>query len=116
MGQSINHRIKGETALPVQTLALLGKIGVTRAAKEIGTSTTTLHKARKNNVVSKVVEIAAGNVLEHLGDVTAPAIRIATARAQRPRQEALFLISVSPDKAPVVEAFAKALHAELVAA
>lgn len=116
MGKSMNHRIKGETALPVAVLSVVGKLGVTRASKEIGTSTTTLHKARKNNVVSKVVEIAAAHVLEHLGDVTAAPIRIAANRNERPRKEAMFLISVAVDKAPIVEQMAKALGAELVAA
>lgn len=116
MGMQINHRIKGETALPTATLALVGKIGVTRASKEIGTSTTTLHKARKAGVVSKVVEVAAAHALEHLGDVTAAPLRIAARREQRPRQDAMFLLSVSADKAPLVEQFAKALHAELVSA
>lgn len=116
MGKSISHRIKGETAQPVSVLAVVSKLGVTRASKEIGTSTTTLHKARKNNVVSRVVEIAASHVLEHLGDVAAAPLRIATHRNERGRKEALFLIAVSQDKAPIVEQMAKALGAELVAA
>lgn len=120
MGQAmnLNHRIKGETALPVHTLALLGKVGVTRAAKEIGTSTTTLHKARKTNVVSKVVEVAAGNVLEHLGDVATHIAEHRTLPKVKPtgRPDAMFLLSVSADKAPLVEQFAKALRAEIIAA
>jgi hypothetical protein len=66
-------RVKGETANPVNVLHLMEKIGVTKAAKEVGTSTTTLHKARQNGIVSKTVEVAAGAVLEHLGDVSTSA-------------------------------------------
>lgn len=73
------QRIKGETATPTNVLNLMDKIGVTKAAKEIGTSTTTLHKARQNGIVSKTVEVAAKAVLEHLGDAaTLPAPRAIT--------------------------------------
>jgi hypothetical protein len=65
---AVSPRSKGETVIPIATLALVQKIGVTRASKEIGVSTTTLHKARKGNIVSKVVEIAAESALAHLGD------------------------------------------------
>lgn len=68
-------RVKGETAEPVNVLNLMEKIGVTKAAKETGTSTTTLHKARQNGIVSKTIEVAARSVLDHLGDsgtLTAP--------------------------------------------
>jgi hypothetical protein len=70
------QRIKGETAQPVNVLKLIDKVGVTKAAKDIGTSTTTLHKARENGLVSKPIEVAAGAILGHLGDVaTSPAPR-----------------------------------------
>lgn len=74
------QRVKGETATPVNVLGLMEKIGVTKAAKEIGTSTTTLHKARQNGIVSKTVEVAARAVMEHLGDAST----IAAARPVAP--------------------------------
>lgn len=113
-------RSKGETVVPSATLALVQKVGVTRASKEIGVSTTTLHKARKGGIVSKVVEIAAARALEHLGDhpgATPPAARLASIPAPPPQGDTiLFLLEVSPDKAAMVEKFAQHLGAKLMAA
>lgn len=114
-------RSKGETVTPVATLALVQKIGVTRASKEIGVSTTTLHKARKSNVVSKVVEIAAESALTHLGDhpgkrsvaqgpVAADAIISANGRT------ALIVMEVPTDKVEMVQKFSIHLGAKLIAA
>lgn len=114
-------RSKGETVVPNATLALVQKIGVTRASKEIGVSTTTLHKARKGNVVSKVVEIAAERALEHLGDhpgkrsvVTGP---IAPAAITSPDgRTALIVMEVPADKVDMVQKFSLHLGAKLIAA
>lgn len=113
-------RIKGETTSPINTLALVAKIGVTRASKEIGVSTTTLHKARTGNVVSKVVEIAAQHALQHLGDTPAAA-RLAQAPMPNPiisasGDTALIVMEVPVDKAPMVQKFAEHLGAKLIAA
>lgn len=117
MANIINHRVKGETALPTSTLALVQKIGVTRAAKETGTSTTTLHKARKAGVISKVVELAAAHALEHLGDVRAKPQLSSRSKPDLKREAtSLFLLEVTSDKAGIVEKMAEALGAELVAA
>jgi hypothetical protein len=40
--------------------------GPTKASKDLGVSTTLLHKARKSGVVTKSVEIAARAILERL--------------------------------------------------
>jgi hypothetical protein len=115
-------RIKGETTTPTNTLALVQKIGVTRASKELGVSTTTLHKARKSNVVSKVVEIAATFALEHLGDTPRSAsLALPPSMPMAPVMSAdgtttLFLLEVSADKAAMVQKFAQHLGAKLMAA
>lgn len=61
------QRVKGEITTPNAVLALMDKIGPTKAAKEIGTSTTTLYKARKSSKVSRVFEVAAQGILAHNG-------------------------------------------------
>lgn len=110
-------RIKGETTAPLNTLALVQKLGVTRASKELGVSTTTLHKARKGNIVSKVVEIAATHALEHLGKVPAAAalahVPPAPAVTSFDGTTTLFLLEVPAAKAPMVERFAQHLGAKL---
>lgn len=114
-------RSKGETVIPTATLALVQKIGVTRASKEIGVSTTTLHKARKGNIVSKVVEIAAESALAHLGDhpgkrsvATGP---IAPAAIASPDgRTALIVMEVPTDKVDMVQKFSIHLGAKLIAA
>lgn len=119
----IPARIKGETTSPVNTLALVAKIGVTRASKELGVSTTTLHKARKGNVVSKVVEIAATFAMEHLGDTPraaslakVPAPPFPPAIISAAGDTALIVMEVPVDKAPMVQKFAEHLGAKLIAA
>jgi hypothetical protein len=114
------HRIKGETVQPTNTLLLIERIGVTRAHRELGVSTTTLHKARKSGVVSRVVEIAATAALQHLGAparASAPQPFQHSAPADRFTQgdRAVFLISVPREKANMVEQFARMLDAEIVA-
>lgn len=115
-------RIKGETTVPTNTLNLVQKIGVTRASKELGVSTTTLHKARKGNVVSKVVEIAATHALEHLGDTPrAASLARVPEMPNSPIISAdgatvLFLLEVPAEKAAVVQHFAERLGGKLMAA
>lgn len=60
-------RDKGEIVPPLRTLQLVSVMGVTRASKELGVSMTTLHKARKNGYVSKVIEVASDGVLRAIG-------------------------------------------------
>lgn len=110
----MHQRIKGETSKPINTLALLKTLGVTKAAKEIGTSTTTLHKARKNGIVSKVVETAATAVLDHLGDAAAAPKQLKAPEPAHDRR--MFLLEVDADKAPLVEKFAELLRAEIISA
>lgn len=117
MANQVHHRVKGETSLPTAAVALMQKIGVTRAAKETGISTTALHKARKAGVISKAMELAAAHALEHLGDAKAnPQPTPRSKPALKPQDTALFLLEVSAEKGPIVEQMARALGGELVAA
>jgi hypothetical protein len=113
-------RVKGETVSPTNTLLLIDRIGVTRAHREIGVSTTTLHKARKSGVVSRVVEIAAAAALQNLGAparATAPQPFTQTPPPDKFTQpdRAVFLISVERTKEQMVREFARMLGAELIA-
>lgn len=62
-------RVKGETVTPTTLLQMDEKLGVTRLAKLIGVSTTKIHNARRNGVVSKETEIACMFVAERLPEV-----------------------------------------------
>lgn len=113
------QRVKGETVKPVATMALVQKVGVTRASKEIGVSTTTLHKARKSGVVSKVVEIAAEHAMAHLGDhpgATKTSRQAAPAIISHSGDTALIVMEVPTEKAAMVQKFAEHLGAKLIAA
>lgn len=115
-----SERVKGETVMPTNTLRLIQVLGVTKAHREIGVSTTTLHKARKNNIVSKVVEIAATAALANLGQSarSQPAQPFTQAAVQdrvAHGNKVVFLISVDRAKEQMVREFARMLDAELVA-
>jgi len=111
-GARLTERTKGETEKPVKLLQLIATMGITRAARQLGISTTTIHKARRHNVVSRVIEIAAANVLRDLagkadGDTPKPAVKSDDATIS-------YLMIVARSKAGVVEQFAKAINATLV--
>lgn len=108
------HPTRRHTVVPQNTIRLMEAVGATRAAAKLGVSTTLLHKARKDGVINQVVDIAAAHALEHLTDV--PVRLVEHRRKPDPKPDAMFLLSVSADKAPLVEQFAKTLHAELVSA
>lgn len=59
-------RIKGAIVTPDFALRLMEHIGPTAAAKEIGTTPGTLHKARNARAITQSLEVAARGVwLEH---------------------------------------------------
>lgn len=105
---------------PQCVVKLMEAIGPTRAADRLGVSTTLLHKARKENEVNRVVEIAAANILEHLGDGAAQQTHKPATQHHAPAKPAgrdsIFLLAVTADKAELVERFAAALGAEVVVA
>ena len=112
-GARLIERAKGETAKPVKLLQLIETMGVTRTARHLGISTTTIHKARRHNIVSRVIEIAAANVLrELLGEADGEAVSKAAASSEEATVS--YLLIVARSKADVVEKFAKAIAATLV--
>lgn len=100
------ERIKGETVQPKRTLALLETVGVSKASRALGVSTTTLHKARKLGLVSKVIEVAADGELQRIG-------------GRQPAHQApvvdLLLLEIDHAKRPIVERLVRAQGGTIVA-
>lgn len=102
---------------PTMLVKLMEAIGPTRAATQLGVSTTLVHKAKKEGEVNRVVEIAAANILEHLGDggrasqtPAAPRSPMATATGG----EAVFMAAVPAGKADVFQRMAAALGVTII--
>lgn len=55
-------RVKGDTVEPMYALHLMERIGPTAAAKAIGVTPGTLHKARNNKAISRAFEVAAKGI------------------------------------------------------
>lgn len=111
-------RQKGDVVVPVKVLQLIDAVGVTRASKALGVSTTTLHKARPkaanpNPLVSRVIEIAAAAALRDLGGDRAP-VDIAALTAHRATRA--FLLEVDAAKGDTVKQFAAMVGGKLIAA
>jgi len=106
----IVERKKGEAVKPLATMKLYDAVGPTKAAKLIGTSTTTLYKARSNNHVSKVIELAAESKLKELD--MEPALHTNGAA----QESVLMLLEAPSDKARIIERLCKALGAKFVEA
>lgn len=56
------ERVKGDIVKPDYLLRLMEHMGPTAAAKEIGTTPGTLHKARNAHAVSRPLEVAARGI------------------------------------------------------
>lgn len=107
------------TVPPAKTVQLMTTLGPTKASQQLGVSTTMLHKARQEGEISRVVEIAAAAVLEKLPSETIK--KSEPARTEPPRRverggDAVFLIAMPRDKAPLIERLARELGAEIVVA
>ncbi len=117
MASTVTPHRKGETVAPTNTRALIAGIGVTRASRLLGVSTTTLHKARKNTVVSKVIEVGAEAAMKafaaNAGNLAAQGIVI-THNGVKDTQ--LLLIEATPEKCELLGRVAKLLGAETVSA
>lgn len=61
------ERVKGTLVAPEYTLKLMEHVGPTAAAKMIGTTPGTLHKARNANTISQPLEVAARGVWREQG-------------------------------------------------
>lgn len=109
------ERLKGETVPPIKTLQLMAAIGVSKTARTLGVSTTTLHKARNHNLVSRVIEVASAGALREIGageatGMASPAMTDGEAR----RGKAAIVLEVDPSQEPALDSFAKAIGARVV--
>lgn len=116
---------KGETTQPNNLLKLIEAVGMARTSRELGVSTTTLHKARKANLVTKAYEVAAGAILRNVvGELSElaqmpsmeapqPAAR-PTGQQRQAAENAMFLIEVPADKAAVVRKVVEMAHGKLL--
>jgi len=127
---TIPKQRRGEAVEPVMTLRLMEVAGPGKAAKLMGTTTTTLHRARNKNEISPVFEIAAkGALREYVEGVESKASTgvvetyrqpgMAAARVpDAPRQvhdgHTAFILEVSPDRAEMVREFAKMVKAKIL--
>lgn len=103
---------------PVNVIKLMDEIGGTRTAAKLGVSTTLLYKAKKENAINQVVEIAAQGALSNLGGVHHPAhAGPGPAFGTAPRSgEVAFLVTIAQDKADIFQRMAAALGAAVVSA
>src|SRR5438105_1411697 len=104
----VTGRQKGEAVKPAATLKLIEKLGVTKAARELGVSPTLLHNARRKDVVSRVVEVASLSLLKSPGTENGTVTPEVT-RPSKHEQPVLMLLEAPPDKARIIERLCKAL-------
>lgn len=105
-----SHR--GQFVQPRNTIALMDALGATRAARELGVSTTLLYTARKEGEVAAVVEKAAeGAMSTPLSSKPSPLPK----PAPMPREDTvLCLIEVGKSKQHVIEKLAEQLKASIL--
>lgn len=65
--KATRERVKGSLVSPEFTLKLMEHVGPTAAAKHIGTTPGTLHKARNAGMISQPLEVAARGVWREHG-------------------------------------------------
>lgn len=111
-------RQKGEVVSAEHVKELLRKIGTTAAAKKLGVSTTTLHKARNSGLVSKVIEVAAKAELEQIATngATITAASHVGQPASKSTDTCVVLLEIRPEQMPFVEKLAIALRANILKA
>jgi len=123
---SVPKQRRGEAVEPVMTLRLMEVVGPGKAAALMGTTTTTLHRARNMNAISKVFEIAAKGALLEIGQAAEgkpvetyrqpgmAAPRIADVPKQEHDGHTAFILEVTPDRAELVREFAKMVKGKLL--
>lgn len=118
--QPKSGRTKGEFVPPVNLMKLVKQIGPGKAHDLLGISTTMIHKARRENAVSKVVEVAAAALLKSMPD-----LKDAKLAGPSPAHKATYaidttvvmvLLSVPQAKLSIVQKFAESLGAEYTVA
>jgi hypothetical protein len=110
------ERTKGDLVPPDYVLRLMEHVGPTAAAKMIGTSPGTLHKARSANIVTRPFEMAARGIWHEEGyEALAPPAEDRTAdlgaAVLAPTGEGIvtFLVAVPGDKSTVMREAIKAM-------
>jgi len=108
-----------ETVAPVNVVKLMGILGGTKTAAELGVSTTLLYKSKNENAITKSIELAAAHALENLGAVRPPAVHTQPAVSQTVLMhgsERAFFVTIAGDKADMFQRMAQAMGASVVAA
>lgn len=109
---SHSSRQKGEFVPPKAVLHLMEQFGPTKAAKQLGVSTTTLYKARRGGEVSRVYEVAASGIL---GQPAAKPARTALQTEVVAHEErALLLVEVPKEKVSLVRRTIAVLGGEVM--
>lgn len=92
---------------PVNVIKLMDEIGGTRTAAKLGVSTTLLYKAKNENAINKVVEVAAASALGSLGQPERP---MPSFGAIPPRGgEVMFMVTLPADKVDVFHRMVSAM-------
>lgn len=114
--QAPKERVKGTLVKPEFTVKLMEHLGPTAAAKAIGTTPGTLHKARNADTISQPLEVAARGIWYEMGIGGEPAR--APARTSdlgeavlAPTSEGIvtFLVAVPRDKAEMMQGAIKGM-------
>lgn len=92
----------------------MAAVGVSRAGRILGISPTTLHKARNNNLVSKVIEVASAGALREIGMGEATGAAPTMTDGEARRGKAAIVLEVDPSQEPALDSFAKAIGARVV--
>ncbi len=111
------EQAKGIVVAPTFTIKLMEALGPSRAARELSTTTTTLHRARNTGKVSGIFEVAAEGLLRKLGVVSnsvATATHAAHPAPTPPTDTEVFFIEAPATRAPDIAKFAKAIGARIM--
>lgn len=100
---------------PTNVIKLMDEIGGTRTAAKLGVSTTLLYKAKQENSINQVVEMAAAGALATLGRPAPVSGQHAPAAAPR-GGEVAFFVTVPSDKVDTFQRMVSAIGAVAVSA
>jgi hypothetical protein len=100
---------------PVNVIKLMDEIGGTRTAAKLGVSTTLLYKAKNENAINKVVEVAAASALSGLGQPERPVMPAPSFSAPR-GGEVMFMVTLPADKVDMFHRMVSAMGGVAMAA
>lgn len=116
---------RGVAVEPVNVMRMYELIGTQRTADALGTTTATVHRARRNNAVSKWAEAAAANWLalhqDEVEETETPArpvvpysAPVRAVAAPAARNEIVLVVEVPDDKAETVRKVVASLGGQVV--